>query len=78
MTNIEQKKNADPLDVYLAIRLEILAGIRGNIGSKVKAAPPSNQAHRQESSEGHLPELCPDIAYSGQSSECGRGNHFSP
>jgi hypothetical protein len=36
--------------------------ICGNIGSKVKAAPPSNQAHRQESSEGHLPELCPDSA----------------
>jgi hypothetical protein len=36
MTNIEQKKNADPLDVYLAIRLEILAGIRGNIGSRAE------------------------------------------
>ena len=33
MTNFEQKKNDDPLDVHLAIRLEILAGIRGNIGS---------------------------------------------
>ena len=32
MTNFEQKKNDDPLDVHLAIRLEILAGIRGNIG----------------------------------------------
>ena len=33
MTDFEQKKNDDPLDVHLAIRLEILAGIRVNIGS---------------------------------------------
>src|ERR1017187_1927746 len=33
MTNFERKKNDGPPGVHLAIRLELLAGIRGNIGS---------------------------------------------
>ena len=33
MTNFEQKKNDDPLDVHRAIIFGILAGIRGIIGS---------------------------------------------
>ena len=33
MANFERKKNDGPRGVHLAIRLELLAGIRGNIGS---------------------------------------------
>jgi len=50
MTNFERKRNDGPPGVHLAIRLELLAGIRGIIGSQPRR--PGERDECQERCDG--------------------------